>query len=81
MGRLINNANIVCIILIPNLIKAIFPETDFNVVRVVKQDKIVGGVYILLILGAFVILMAQLLRQSGYTPYMSILNHLELLKI
>ena len=77
MGRLINNANIVCIILIPNIIH----EYSLQVKADNNECSVIGNIRfklnpILPLLGfvfvALVVLVNQLLHQDGYTPYKNI---------
>ena len=71
MGRLMNNASILCAVLIPMLKR----EVARNVVPLVNGYRLAAVTRLLfaLELAAFAILVNQLLHQNGYTPYMNVL--------
>lgn len=71
MGRLMNNAHILCAVLIPMLKNDIRENGIFNNVRI--SVKSVNLIIMMLGIVAFAILINQLMNQNGYTPYLNIL--------
>ena len=71
MGRLMNNANILCAVLIP-MLKREFKEGLFSLLYGYNKRKVNALLFMLEIV-AFAILINQLVNQDGYTPYMNLL--------
>ncbi|MBP5460538.1 MAG: EpsG family protein [Lachnospiraceae bacterium] len=71
MGRLMNNASILCAILIPMLKREVVVSTPTAQAEHRKQN--VKLLLMFLEFVAIAILINQLLKQNGYTPYMNIL--------
>lgn len=80
MGRLMNNANIVCALLIPNLGHKLYAQ-DINDIGQSEDEGNSFGIVnpntlfavLSLVFVAFAVLINQLLHQDGYTPYLNIL--------
>lgn len=72
MGRLMNNASILCAVLIPLLKNKIIVQRNFTTSYGYKKSNVTLLLFALE-LTAFAILINQLGHQNGYTPYLNVL--------